>query len=68
MVSTRAKNQNAHPAAPLMTEAAKQKAGINSKRRLKKVTKAQTIRELQARLSALENPGEELFSKEPLVY
>ena len=67
MVSTRPKNKKAHPAAPVMSEAAKQKAGIPTKKRAKKVTKDDTIRELKARLAALENPGGELFSKEPLV-
>jgi len=68
MVDTRRKNRLAHPAAPVMTEAAKQKAGIKTKRRAKKGTKdADTIRELQARIAALENADEETFSKEPLV-
>ena len=67
MVSTRTKNKLAHPAAPVMTEAAKQKAGIKTKRRPKKATKDETIRELQAQIAALKNPGEESFSKEPLV-
>ena len=67
VASTRTKNKSAHPAAPIMTEAAKQKAGIKTKRHAKKVTKDETIRELQAQLAALRNPGEESFSKEPLV-
>lgn len=67
MVSTRQKNKKAHPAAPVMTEAAKEKAGIPTKRRAKRVTKDDTIRELQARIAALETPGGEPFSKEPLV-
>lgn len=68
MVSaTRAKNKLAHPAAPVMTKADKEKAGIKVKRRAKRATKDDTIRELQAKLAALENPGEEPFSKEPLV-
>ena len=67
MVSTRTKNKTTHPAAPVMTSAAKQKAGIPTKRRPKKVTKDDTIRELQARIAALESPGGEPFSKEPLV-
>ena len=67
MVSTRTKNKSAHPAAPVMTNAAKQKAGIKTKPTQKRVTKDQTIRELQARLAALENPDGEPFSKEPLV-
>lgn len=67
MVSTRTKNKTARPAAPVMTERAKQKAGIKAKPRKKRVTKDQTIRELQARLAALQNPDEEAFSKDPLV-
>lgn len=67
VASTRLKNKLAHPAAPVMTTAAKQKAGIKTKPRPRRVTKDQTIRELQARIAALENPDEEPFSKEPLV-
>lgn len=69
MAGTRAKNKNAHPAAPVMTEAAKIKAGIPStKSRAKKPTKDQQIRELEARLAALERPDEAAtVSKEPLV-
>jgi len=51
-----------------MTVAAKQKAGIKTTQRRKRVTKDETIRELQARIASLENPdSEESFSKEPLV-
>ena len=67
VAATRLKNKLAHPAAPMMTKAAKQKAGIKVKRRTKRVTKDETIRELQARIDTLENPGAEMFSKEPLV-
>jgi len=67
MVSTRPKNKGTHPAAPVMTAAAKQKVGIPVKRRAKKVTKDDTIRELKARIASLESPGGEPFSKEPLV-
>jgi hypothetical protein len=67
MVKTRAKNKNAHPATPVMTEAAKKKAGIKTKARKKRATKDETIRELTARLAAAENPDGEPFSKEPLV-
>ena len=67
VASTRAKNKHAHPAAPVMTEAAKKKAGIKTKHRQKRVTKDETIRQLQAQIAALENPNEESFSKEPLV-
>ena len=67
VASTRLKNKHAHPAAPVMSEAAKRKAGVKTTQRPKKPTKDETIRELQARISALENPHEETFSKEPLV-
>jgi len=67
MVSTRAKNKTAHPAAPVMTNAAKRKAGIDVKQPPKKVSTAQTVRELLARINALENPQGKSFSKEPLV-
>jgi len=69
MAGTRSNNKNKHPAAPLMTEAAKVKAGIPSgKRRTKKPTKDEQIRELQARLTAAENPHEAIaVSREPLV-
>ena len=66
MVNTRIKNKVAHPAAPVMTKAAKEKAGIQPKRP-KRLTKAETIRQLQARIAALENPNEESPSQEPLV-
>lgn len=66
VVSTRTNNKTTHPAAPVMTEAAKRKAGIKTKRRPKKVTKDETIRELRARLAVLEDPGAESFSKDPL--
>ena len=67
VTSTRAKNKLAHPAAPIMTEAAKRKAGIKHKQRPKRVTKDETIRQLQAQIAALKNPEGETFSKEPLV-
>jgi len=69
MVGTRLKNKNTHPAVPVMTESAKVKAGIQSaKRRTKKPTKDEQIRELQARLAAAERPDESVaVSKEPLV-
>jgi hypothetical protein len=67
VASTRPKNKLAHPAAPVMTETAKRKAGIKTNRRPKKPTKDETIRLLQAQIAALENPHEESFSKEPLV-
>ena len=68
MVSTCGKNKSAHPAAPVMTAAAKEKAGIKTVKRRTRVTKDKTIRELRARIAALENlDSEESFSKEPLV-
>lgn len=67
VATTRLKNKLVHPAIPVMTEKAKEKAGIKAKRRPKKITKDETIRELQARIAALENPDEETTSKEPLV-
>lgn len=69
MVSTRLKNKSTRPAIPVMTATAKQKAGIKTAKRRTRVTKDDTIRELQARIAALENPDEPegSFSKEPLV-
>ena len=69
MVGTRAKNKDSHPAAPVMTEAAKIKVGIPStKRRTKKPTKDEQIRQLEARLAAFEHPDETTpVSNEPLV-
>jgi hypothetical protein len=67
VATTRPKNKLAHPAAPVMTEAAKQKAGIKTNRRPKKATKDETIQELRARIATLENPDEGTFSKDPLV-
>ena len=67
MVATRTKNKKTHPAAPVMSEAAKRKAGIPTKKRAKRTTKDDTIRDLKARITELENPGEEPLSKEPLV-
>ena len=69
MVATRSKNKDAHPAAPVMTPAAKRKAGVPTKPHSKSTSKAQTIRELRARLAVFENPDDEttMISKEPLV-
>lgn len=69
MAGTRSKNKNTHPAAPVMTDAAKIKAGIPpANRRVRKQTKNDQIRELQARLAAVEHPDEvTAVSKEPLV-
>ncbi|KAF9779590.1 hypothetical protein BJ322DRAFT_1113390 [Thelephora terrestris] len=68
MAGTRAKNKDKHPAAPVMTHAAKIKAGIPSaKRQSKRTTKDEKIRELEARLAAFENPDDvDAISKEPL--
>ena len=66
MVSTRTKNKTRHPGAADMTSAAKVKAGI-TRPRPKRVTKDVQIRELKARLAAIENPEAEPFTKEPLV-
>lgn len=67
VTTTRAKNKTSHPAAPVMTRAAKEKAGIKTQQRRPRVTKDQKIRLLEARLAAYENPEEESFSAEPLV-
>ena len=67
VASTRNKNKLTHPGAPVMTVAARQKAGIKVKPPLKRVTKDQTIRELKAQIASLQNPDGEPFSKEPLV-
>ena len=69
MVNTRARNKDVHPAAPVMSEAAKLKVGIiTTKRRSKKPMKAEEIRELRAKVAALENPDDtNPTSKEPLV-
>ncbi|KAF9783793.1 hypothetical protein BJ322DRAFT_1109639 [Thelephora terrestris] len=70
MVSTRIKNKDARPGAPVMTEAAKIKAGIPSaKRQSKKPSKAEQIRILEARIAAFENPDDDdtmPISQEPL--
>jgi hypothetical protein len=67
MVSTRQKNKSTHPAAPVMSKAAKQKAGIKTTQPSKRQTKDEIIRQLQARITDMENPGRESSSKEPLV-
>ena len=67
VATTRPKNKLSHPAAPVMTQVAKKKAGIKVKQRPKKATKDDTIQELRARITTLENPDEGPFSKEPLV-
>lgn len=67
MVATHAKNKTTHPAAPVMSDNAKIKAGILTKRHSKKGTKDDTIWALEARIASSENPGGEQFTKEPLV-
>ena len=70
MVGTRAKNKDAYPGAPVMTTAAKIKAGIPTKRQTKKPTKDEQIQMLKARLAAAEHPHDDdatSLSKEPLV-
>jgi hypothetical protein len=67
MVNTRLNNKTSNPGFPDMTEYAKKKAGLKSKRQKKKITKDETIRLLQARITALEDPATEPPSKEPLV-
>ena len=68
MVGTRTKNKNTHPALPVMTDAAKVKAGLRPAKRQTKKTKAEQIRELEARLAAFEHPDDATsVSKEPLV-
>jgi len=65
---TRQTNRTTHPAAPVMSEAAKVKAGITpAKPRAKRMTKEATIRELEARIAQLEKPDDAHPSKEPLV-
>lgn len=65
---TRVKNKTAHPAAPVMSEASKVKAGIApAKPRAKRMTKDAMIQELEAWIAQLERPDESHPSKEPLV-
>ncbi|KAF9780981.1 hypothetical protein BJ322DRAFT_1112370 [Thelephora terrestris] len=68
MAGTRAKNKTARPAAPVMTNATKIKAGIpTAKRQTKKISKADQIRELKAHLATFEHPDDsDSVSKEPL--
>ena len=68
MVGTRLKNKTAHPAAPVMSTVAKIRAGVPIKRQIKKVTKDEKIRLLEARLAAFENPEDTVtVPKDPLV-
>ena len=68
MVGTRPKNKTTHPAAPVMSESAKIKAGIPTTKRRKKLPMGDRIRELEARLAVYEHPDDTTpVSKEPLV-
>ena len=68
VAETRRRNKSAHPAAPVMTEAAKVKAGITpAKPRKKRTTKEARIRELEEEVARLRHPDDAHPSKEPLV-
>lgn len=68
MVNTCPANKNAHPAAPVMSNKAKTKAGVPTKRQTKEPSKAEKIRILEARIAILENPEDTApISQEPLV-
>lgn len=69
MVSqTRSRNKNTHPAAPVMTKAAKVKAGIDpDKPQKKRLTKDARIHELEDEVARLKRPNDPHPSKEPLV-
>ena len=67
MVKTRVTNSLRHPAAPIMTNAAKAKAGIKHKQPKKKVMQKERIQQLEARINKLESGDGELSSKKPLV-
>lgn len=68
MVGTRNKNKDAHPGAPAMTNAAKIKAGIPTKKQQRGRTKDEQIRELKALVAAANNTDDTAaISKEPLV-
>jgi hypothetical protein len=65
---TRPQNKTARPAAVVMTEKAKVKAGIKqAKTHSKRPTKDAKIRALEARIAELEHPDDPHPSKEPLV-
>jgi len=65
---TRSKNKTAHPGAPVMTKAAKVKAGILlAKPRASRMTKDARIWELEAQIAQFENPDDPHPSKEPRV-
>ena len=69
MVSqTRLRNKTVHPAAPVMTNAAKVKAGIEpAKPRKKRMTKDAKIRKLEDEIARLKHLGDSHPSNEPLV-
>jgi hypothetical protein len=68
VVQTRDRNKTAHPAAPVMSEAAKVRAGIKpAKPRAKRKTKDTRIRELEEQLARLQRPDDPHPSNEPLV-
>ena len=65
---TRSGNKNAWPAAPIMTEAAKVKAGIKPARSHKmQMTKDAKICELEEEVARLKHLDDSNPSKEPLV-
>ena len=62
------KNKIAHPTAPVMSKAAKVKAGIiPAKPRSKRMMKDARIQELEAQIAQFENPNDPHPSKEPSV-
>ena len=68
VLQTQPKNKSAHPAAPVMSEAAKVKAGIvPAKPHSKRMTKDARIQELKAQIAQFEKPDDPHPSKEPLV-
>ena len=68
VAETRHRNKSTHPAAPVMTEAAKVKAGIKpAKPHKKQTTKEAWIRELEEEVAWLKHPDNAHPSKEPLV-
>lgn len=69
MVRTRAKNKTVHPAAPVMTKAAKKKAGIPTAMcHSKKQEAKEKMHQMEARLAMLKNPDDATpVSREPLV-
>ena len=67
-VKTRSQNRSARPAAPVITEGAKVKAGIQPAKPCRKgKTKDAEIRGLKVRIAELEHPDDPHPSREPLV-